>query len=270
MDNGGGNLGPGALQPVWEMDFDAWPPKTVQATDYYLGPHGTLGTSAPAANGSDHYTGDPSARPLTSLPDGANAWAAQPGYQWKPVVDGKGLGYISAPLAHDVVIAGPSSLDLMLASSARDTDLQVTLSEVRPDGKETYVQFGELRASYRKPGPNATPLQPMQTFTSSDQSFLTPNQPVPIRVPLFPVAYAFRAGSRIRITIQAPGGERPSWMFDTIEKGTTTNTISWSAAVPSMLVLPVVPGQSAGAPLPACGAPRGQPCRDYVAASNGG
>ena len=32
---------------------------------------------------------------------------------------------------------------------ATDTDIQVTLSEIRPDGQETYVQSGWLRASRR-------------------------------------------------------------------------------------------------------------------------
>src|SRR3712207_8428059 len=53
-------------------------------------------------------------------------------------------------LFRSVVIAGPSSLDVYLKSSARDTDLQATISEVRPDGAETYVQNGWLRASHRK------------------------------------------------------------------------------------------------------------------------
>ena len=52
-------------------------------------------------------------------------------------------------LSKDVFIAGPSSLDLYLKSSKANTDIQVTLTEVRPDGKETYVQNGWLRASHR-------------------------------------------------------------------------------------------------------------------------
>jgi len=269
MDNGGGDLGPGALQATWELGFDHWPPRDAVATPYYLGAGGTLTTAKPTAAGSDRYTGDPSARPETSLPKG-DPWNAQPPYQWEPVADGKGVGYVSAPLADDTVVAGPSSLDLTLASTAPDTDIQVTLSEVRPDGKENYVQFGVLRASYRKLDKRSTDLEAIPTYTAADRAELTPGEPVEVRVPLYPVAYAFRKGSRIRITIQAPGGERPAWKFDTIEKGTTENTISWTPAKPSKLVLPVLPGVRAGAPLPACGALRGTPCRAYAAAANGG
>ena len=91
-----------------------------------------------------------------------------------------------------------------------------------------------------------------------------------MRVPIYPSAYTFRAGSRIRITIQAPGGDRPVWEFQTIDDGLHTDTLSRTLVMPSKLMLPVVPGQTVGGPLPACGAPRGQPCRTYVKATNGG
>jgi uncharacterized protein len=92
-----------------------------------------------------------------------------------------------------------------------------------------------------------------------------------VRVPIFPVAHAFRAGSRIRVTIQAPGGDRPRWRFSSIDKGRTTNTIALGGARASKLVLPVVAGATAqGTPLPAPTALRGQPSRAYAAASNGG
>ena len=50
---------------------------------------------------------------------------------------------------HDVTVIGNASVDLWLKSTAPDTDIQVTITEVRPDGKEMYVQNGWLRASDR-------------------------------------------------------------------------------------------------------------------------
>jgi len=41
------------------------------------------------------------------------------------------------------------------------------------------------------------------------------------------------------------------------------NQITSSGVHPSRIVLPVVPGIAVSTPLPACGALRGQPCRDY-------
>ena len=153
-----------------------------------------------------------------------------------------------------------------------NTDLQVTLTEVRPDGKETYVQNGWLRATHRKIDPSrSTATNPVQTWLESDSAPLETNAFNYVRVQIFPVAHVFRAGSRIRLNIQAPGGDRTIWNFDTIEKGKTRNTVGLGGVIPSKLVLPVIPGQSAqGTPLPAPTALRGEPSRVYTPASNGG
>ncbi len=55
-----------------------------------------------------------------------------------------------APLGADTTIIGAGALRAWIRASVPDVDLQVTVSEVRPDGKETYVQSGWLRASMRK------------------------------------------------------------------------------------------------------------------------
>ena len=170
------------------------------------------------------------------------------------------------------MIAGPSSLDVYLKSSRPDTDLQVTLSEVRPDGNETYVQNGWLRASHRKLDPKqSTALDPFPTHLKSDAARLPAGRFTLVRVPIFPVAHAFRAGSRIRVTITATGGDRPRWDFATVDKGKTRNTFSLGGARASSLVLPVIAGATAkGTPLPGPTALRGEPNRRYAPASNGG
>jgi hypothetical protein len=273
MDNGAGPQGPGSIGATWELDYSAWPPKQVRPGRYYLRAKGALG-KRPANKSAARYRPDPRARPEQTLPGEGeeDAWKAQPSYDWAPIAAGKGLGFVSAPLTRDLVVAGPSSLDLYLKSSARDTDLQVTLSEVRPDGNETYVQNGWLRASQRGLDPRrSTVLNPYPTHLNRDAAPLPRGRYALVRVPLFPVAHAFRAGSRVRVTIEAPGGDRPRWDFDTIDLGRTQNTIALGGARPSSLVLPVVRGATArGTPLPGPTALRGQPSRAYSPASNGG
>lgn len=269
LDVGAGDLGPGALEPVWELAFDAWPVNGAVATAYYLGADGALTASAPGM-GEVSYTGDPSLRPRLTLDSTSTGgpWAALPGYNWTPVADGASLGFITAALTEDVVIAGASSLDLELKCSARDTDIQVTLSDVRPDGQEMFVQSGWLRASHRAIDPvRSTETNPIQTHLEEDASDMPAGSFETARVQIHSVAYAFRAGHRIRVTIQAPGGDRPQWTFDTIEDGSITNTVELGT---SKLVLPVVPGITAGAAMPPCPSNRGQPCRTYAPASNGG
>jgi predicted acyl esterase len=169
------------------------------------------------------------------------------------------------------VVAGPSSLDLYLKSSARDTDLQVTLSEIRPDGQETYVQNGWLRASHRKLKQGSTAIDAIPTHLKQDGRSLPKGRYVLVRVPIFGVAHAFRKGSRIRVTIEAPGGDRPRWDFATIDTRAMRNRVLLGGARPSKLVLPVLAGATAkGTPLPVATALRGEPNRAYRAASNGG
>jgi predicted acyl esterase len=270
LDNGSGSAGPGAMQPVWEIDAPAWPPPKAVATTWFAGTGGTLVRAKPAAS-TVSFRPNPSARPATDLPTGS-AWAALPPYDWTPVTGSNGVGFISPPLTHDVVVAGPASMNLELTSSAADTDLQVTVSEVRPDGKELFINSGVLRASDRALDPKlSTPIDPVPTYLASTASPLPAGKVTEVRVPILPFAYAFRAGSRIRVTVSAPGGDRPAWAFDTpATGGKVVDTLSLGGVRPTSLVMAVLPGVVPPDPQPACPSLRGQPCRTYVAAGNGG
>ena len=57
--------------------------------------------------------------------------------------------FVSEELPEDLVMIGPASADLWIRSNVGEADLEVTISEVRPDGQEMYVQSGWLRASER-------------------------------------------------------------------------------------------------------------------------
>ena len=274
MDNGAGPEGLGSIGATWELGYNAWPIRQAKAQTYFLGAGGALSAAKPAAASTASYTADPAARPQQTLygVGAGDDWKAQPRYDWAPLAPSKGVGFTTAALPKDVIIAGSSSLDLYLKSSARDTDLQVTISEVRPDGKETYVQNGWLRASHRKLDPKrSTALDPFPTHLKADAAWLPSGAFTLVRVPIFPVAHAFRAGSKIRVTVEAVGGDRPIWKFTTVDAGSTINTFSLGGVKASKLVLPVVAGATAkGTPLPAPTALRGEPNRAYSPASNGG
>ena len=268
FDNGNSSAGAGVLSPAYEAGFTAFPPTTAKATTYYLGASGALLSAAPKS-GSATYKPDASARPTTSAGSGFNAWAAQPNYNWTAVTGTNGAGFVSSTLTKNTTVVGPASLNLRLASTATNTDLQVTVSEVRTNGQEMYVTSGFLRASYRIFDTKAsTKYAPVPLYTASNARALTPGTAVNVRVPINPIAFTFRSGSKIRITISAPGGDRPSWEFGSlVTNGAVTNTIYFGA---SSLVLPVVSTVTATDSQPACGSNRGQPCRTYVAAGNGG
>ncbi len=94
FDNGGGDLGPGALQPTYEADYSSWPPSGT-VTRLYLGSRGTL-SSSKGATAKATFRPDPSVRPATDLPSG-NAFAAQPPYDWTTVPGANGIAFETPP-----------------------------------------------------------------------------------------------------------------------------------------------------------------------------
>jgi len=267
FDNGGGDLGPGALQPTFEADYAAWPPRGA-VTRYYLGSHGTLASSKGASTQTS-FRPDPSVRPATDLPTG-NPWAAQPPYNWTVVPSANGVAFETPAFGSPTTIVGPASLDLWLRSTAPVTDLQATVTEVRPgESEEEYVTSGFLRSSSRTLSASSTVLDPVPTYLRSDRRTLPAGRYTLVRIPIDPIAHAFRAGTRLRIVISAPGGDRPSWAFDTpATHGSVTDTVSLGGTMASSLVVNIVHGVSPPATMPACGALRGEPCRPYSKMAN--
>ena len=242
----------------WVEAFDAWPVPGAVATRWSLGGDGTLAAEGAPVDGMPvSYTADPGAAPATFYEGSSDGiWSVDVEYDWRAGATGTFAAFDTEPLASDTVVVGSGSVDLWIESSAGDTDVEVTISEVRPDGRETYVQSGWLRASHRALDPSgSTELRPVHTHLEADAAPLPDGTPELVRVELFPFAHAFRAGSRIRLAVDAPGGNRPVWEFETISDGETVTIASGT------LVLPVVPGIAVPAGYPACGALRGQPCR---------
>jgi predicted acyl esterase len=264
---------PGALIPAAQTRYRAWPIPSTKATAYYFGPAGSLTTNVPKARGADSYGPDPAARPATSYTGNSDGiWKATPDYHWAPVQDSSSLSYITPPLAHATTMAGTASVDLWISSTARDSDVQATLSEVRPDGTERYIQSGWLRLSHRKlDKKRSTELNPYHSDSKSDAAPMPGGKYVLARLALFPFAYQFRTGSRIRLTIEAPGGNRPLWKFDTYAThGSVTNRIEWGHGAASRVVLPVLATGPSLPPAPApCPSIRAEPCREYVTPHGG-
>jgi hypothetical protein len=81
-----------------------------------------------------------------------------------------------------------------------------------------------------------------------------------LEIPAF--AQPFRAGDRLRITLDAPGGAKPLWAFRTIDHGQRV-TVATDKRHPSSLVLSLVPGVAVPKQGPPCRSLRSQPCRTY-------
>jgi predicted acyl esterase len=166
-------------------------------------------------------------------------------------------------LTASTVVVGSGALYAWIRSSVRDVDLQATVSEIRPDGRETFVQSGWMRASLRKlDRRKSTLLQPVPSLRRRDAAPLPKGRYAKLAVPLYYQGHAYRAGSRIRVTISAPGGDQPIWAFaETRPRKRARVTMARSRRLPSRLVLPVVPGIDVPTGLPPCPGLRGEPCR---------
>jgi predicted acyl esterase len=212
-----------------------------------------LGSDLVPENGDDAGTSST----FTYEPSPPGAWTAAVQDQ---------VAFTAATLSSDAVMAGSGSADLWVAVDAEDVDLQVTLSEVRPDGQEMLVQSGWLRASHRALDQAAsTALRPRHLHTVESLAKLKPGELTPVRIELFPFAHVFRKGSRIRLTVSGPGGAVNAWpwAFEALPGGFDVRLAHDAKDHVSSVVLPIVQPADLNLPasLPDCSSVALQPCR---------
>ena len=250
---------------VWhELDRTTWTPGWVTThasppvpapLSFRLTPTGGLVVGGPVPSGSVSYL-------YPGLAPVAAAGAGEPeaeglGYQ----APGTGATFTTAAFASPVELFGSASADLWVSSTATDTDLQVTLSEIRADGQETYVQRGWLRASHRAlDTARSTTLLPYHPHTAAASAPLTPRVPERMRLEILPFGHVFRAGSRLRLTVEAPAGATGLRVFR-ILPAPAVNTVWTGAGHESRLVVGTLTATGVPAAYPACGSLVNQPCR---------
>jgi len=124
---------------------------------------------------------------------------------------GDGLTFLTAPLAQETEITGPSALKLFVSSSTSDADLFVVLRVFTGDLKEvvfqgaidphTPVGQGWLRASHRKLDRKlSTPYGPYHTHDKLQP--LKPDEVVELDIEIWPTCVVVPAGHRLGITIR--------------------------------------------------------------------
>lgn len=314
FDNGAGPTGAagGSYIPSETKAFTRWPLAADEATtvDYYFDADGGMSTMAPTIvdgpGAAVSYQYDPTQGLDTTWTrsPGCSEWAPTPKdnnqvscFDWEQPASGNYVAFTSDPLVSTAVMVGNAMADLWLTWDPTETpdqdvtDVEVTISEVTPDGNEVYVQSGWARTSFCVDDPALSfPLAPWATGTEADAANcqLQPGVPTRVRVPVFPFGHIFRAGSQIRVSIDAPGASRVLWTFDSAPDP-ATHTLHVNSTRSSKITLPVVKNQivdtasptgvapspatrwerrTVTAPVladrPACGILRAQPCRTYV------
>jgi predicted acyl esterase len=289
FDNGAGKtlLGllhpePGNPYPAYEHSFTDLPVPGTIARSWYLGANGTLADQPGDTGPADSFAADAAGVATTDYVGNTGTgglWgnASQWTWSWQQRPAGSAVSYLTAPLTGNTTVVGAGAVYAWVRSSLPDVDLQATISEVRPDGKETFVQSGWVRASERALATTSdnllrqasTLLEPVLSVRAEDVQPMPADQFVQVPIPLYFQGHAYRAGSRIRLTISAPGGDQPIWAFAGAEPlGTSQVAIGHTTTMPSRLVLPVVPGLGVPSALPACDSLRNEPCRSYQPLAN--
>ncbi len=275
FDNGAGGSEPGQPYPAYEESFDEWPVPGLKGRSFFFAKKGKLREKKSKRPGADGFTWDTSARPATNFTgdtgSGAGGiWTALPDYEWSQPAEGNALSYVSKPLAEDTTVLGNGYVRAWVRSSKSNVDLQATVTEVRPDELETFVQGGWLRGNMRKlDKEKSTKLSPVLSLRKSDVQPLPDDRFVKVTIPLYYQGHSYRAGSRIRVLISAVGGDQPIWAFAKARpKGTADVDVAFGKSQKSKLVLPTVPGMEVPDELPPCPGLRGEPCRDYVPFEN--
>lgn len=235
----------------YEQDFARFPVPGTRAHTWQLG-------------GAQAFTWSRTSRPANdfsgSTAGGTNGlWTNTPNYHWTQPPAGAVASWTTDPLSASETAIGAGFFDATITSSVPDVDLQVTVSELRPDGRETFVQSGWLRASDRKlDAKKSSALAPVLSLRAADAKPLPKGKATNITIPMYYQGHAYRTGSRIRVTVGPPRGDQPVWAFADLVPKTGTAKITLADA---RLTLPVVPGLAVPTALPGCPALRGEPCR---------
>ncbi len=254
--------------------LDSWPPSDTEAQAFYLTNDASMVSAEPTnddgAASSFNFDEELASTVTLETDNTSDIFKTLPDYDWRQEPEGSAAVFVSEPLEEDLVMFGPASADLWIRSSAAEADIGVTLSEVRPDGKETLIQSGHTRGTLRKLDEAETELWPAHRGYEEDAEPMPVGEFTEVRVEVMPFAHVLRADSRVRMSVHTPGGDRPRWTYILSEgQDGAVFDVGHSVATPSRLVLPTTELIS-GYPqeLPPCPGLRGQPCREFAEYTN--
>jgi putative CocE/NonD family hydrolase len=236
----------------WREESD-WPVPEAKATKYFLHSggkansmrgNGTLSATAPGKETADQFVYDPAnpvptiGGPLCCEP---RRWPAGPRDQRPAEARDDVLVYSTAPMAEDVDITGPVSLEVYAKSSAVDTDFTAKLVDVWPNGFAQNLTEGIIRARYRDSREKPELINPGQVYKFSIDMWATSN--------------VFKKGHVLRLEVSSSNFPRFDRNLNNgalrYEKSSdapstfvgATNVVLHDAEHPSALVLPIVAGK---------------------------
>jgi uncharacterized protein len=183
------------------------------------------------------------------------------------------LRFLSDPLPHDTLVAGPSVLNLFAEIDADDTNWIIVLKDVGPDPTVRTSREGEreiptdlpereltrgwLKASNRALDPERSkPWKPWHKLTRQARQKVTPGTIEEYAIEIFATANLFRKGHRICVEITSLdlstgvlGATNVEYIpYHVCSSRTVVHRIYHDAAHPSHLLLPIIPTGRDGEP----------------------
>jgi putative CocE/NonD family hydrolase len=243
---------PGGGVPNWETHYPSWPVPQVQWLTLHLTSDGSL-TQAKRPTGTGRETR------AYVYPLGTELVGSSEQFRQQPYALGS-LTYRTSPMAADIVVLGSPKLHLYCSTDRHDTDFMFTLSDVDTLGNVVFLQRTVLRASLR--GLESSLSNSDEWFQSfATNEYLAPGEVYELRLSLSSLGHVIRAGHRLELSVSAPNSiPSPIWAFSHASES-SVNTIHHGESCPSMLQLPIVPGECARGPAPRPGTLRNQPHR---------
>ena len=227
-------------------DATSWPPPRTRFEREYLGTN-TIAARRPAPASASYFT-NPAAGFSMSLDEQGTVAASPYVPADQRLEDGQGLTWRTATLARALTLAGPIAMHLVASSSVADTDWFAKISDVAPDGTESIVSEGQLRASLRALAPGSTAEEPLETLISPQP--LTPGRFYDFEIAIAPTDYTFERGHMLQLRLTS--GNLPNALPGTltVNEGApststftpmlpATNTVRLGGADGTSVLLPV-------------------------------
>jgi putative CocE/NonD family hydrolase len=243
---------------------DSWPFEDTSYERSYLHEGGVLNNRAPTgAEEADTYISGAS----------RHNWFQYAEDLGNQVYNARGypdqLAYTSAPMKENFTFAGPILMNLAASIAGTDADFYVSVSDLFPDGRVSFLQRGLLKASHRKVDPTRsyyaadgeTLVQPYRPHTNPQP--VQPNEIIDYKLEIFPLGYIFRPGHRILIQIHTPPILEKIWGYTPTHHQPAAVTVHHDEDNQSWIQWPVVTTDN---PIPAgttpCPLPGGFFCAD--------
>lgn len=222
----------------------AWPAGGTSLTSFYFHQDGTLSTTAPTAgSGQLTFNYDPADPSPTYGGPTLRADLKQGPWDQADTVESRSdlLKFTTAALTQNAVLRGNATVHMKIASDKYDTDFDIRLTDVYPDGRSMLVNDGTFRMRFR----NGT--------SASDTAVMVPNQLYDCVIDLPNTAITFLAGHKIRVDVSSSNYPRfnrnmntggpmyPGNSMDSLQNPVVAaNTVYTNSVNTSYITLPLV------------------------------